>query len=377
MNTLARSVIVERSLLRVFFCTMFLAAAYLMPATSSAQQQVPITLSPLRIESDPNGVNIATGKTTLGLPALAVPGAPNLRFDRVQNFAPYATATVSGGSTDMIRVAVSVHTGAGASEAFICPDWDCTPSPAGSLFDVWIYMKGGSGEVYYFDSRMVETAGTTRTIVYYATAVHYPDGEVITYTYDKVNMGSRIVHRPSRVSSNRGFFITLSYHSNDVLSGLTWSSPATVAIFNAAAPGTPLARLVYSLYSSTVTDQGGRVYQCSGCANAMDFPIEADSGAVQLAGESSIHLAVAKHPSLSIVSGVTRDAVPWTYSWSNAKFQYGIEWYDGVTVSGPNGYRMTYGVSQSLLGGRYVNVVKTMTDALGWSCPASVDRLVS
>jgi hypothetical protein len=168
--------------MRLVFLALLVMSGCLMPHVASAQQQVPITLSPLRIESDPNGVNLATGKTTLGLPMLAVPGAPNLRFDRIQNFAPYATATVSGGRTEMIQVAVSVHTGTGNAESFNCPDWDSAPSQSGSLFDVWTFMKGGSGEIYYFNSKHVETTGVTKTMTYYATAVHYPDGEVITYT---------------------------------------------------------------------------------------------------------------------------------------------------------------------------------------------------
>ena len=39
-------------------------------------------VSPLRVETDNNGVNLVTGLTTIDVPVLSVPAAPNLRFDR-------------------------------------------------------------------------------------------------------------------------------------------------------------------------------------------------------------------------------------------------------------------------------------------------------
>lgn len=61
-----------------------------------AQQEVPETISPLRVESDHNGVNIVSGKTILQVPVLSVPAAPNLRFDYVQNVAPYVNGMQAG-----------------------------------------------------------------------------------------------------------------------------------------------------------------------------------------------------------------------------------------------------------------------------------------
>jgi hypothetical protein len=72
------------------------AMASLMPVGVVAQQQLPTTISPIRVESDPNGVNLVNGKSRLNLPILAVPGAPNLRLDRIQNLAPYMSARTSG-----------------------------------------------------------------------------------------------------------------------------------------------------------------------------------------------------------------------------------------------------------------------------------------
>jgi hypothetical protein len=36
-------------------------------------------------DTDRNGVNVLDGQVTIPVPVLSVPGAPNMRFDRVQN----------------------------------------------------------------------------------------------------------------------------------------------------------------------------------------------------------------------------------------------------------------------------------------------------
>ena len=71
------------------------SAAAANPGAARAQE-VPPVISPLRIEADQNGVNLVSGKTEMATPVLSVPGAPNLRFDRVQNAAPYVNGRVTG-----------------------------------------------------------------------------------------------------------------------------------------------------------------------------------------------------------------------------------------------------------------------------------------
>jgi hypothetical protein len=49
-------------------------------AAAPGQPDLPNSISPLRIEPDPNDVNLVTGKTTMNIPVLSVPGAqPALR----------------------------------------------------------------------------------------------------------------------------------------------------------------------------------------------------------------------------------------------------------------------------------------------------------
>ena len=89
-------------MLRVLFLRGLLASAALFGASAAvAQEEVPIVISPLRIESDPNGVNLVSGKIEMPPPVLSVPAAPNLRFERVQNAAPYVSGSQSGRAAEI------------------------------------------------------------------------------------------------------------------------------------------------------------------------------------------------------------------------------------------------------------------------------------
>ena len=110
-------------------------AAALLAAAPARAQTFPRVISPLRVESDQNGVNLVNGKTTIELPVLSVPAAPNLRFDRVQNAAPYVGGHVSGQAGEIPVGNWTVHTGAGSAESFECTDcWIAPASPAGIDF---------------------------------------------------------------------------------------------------------------------------------------------------------------------------------------------------------------------------------------------------
>lgn len=82
-------------LIRFLFATVLLTGG----AEARAQQEVPDAISPLRVETDHNGVNIISGKTQLRVPVLSVPAAPNLRFDWVQNSAPHVKGKQWGGES--------------------------------------------------------------------------------------------------------------------------------------------------------------------------------------------------------------------------------------------------------------------------------------
>lgn len=238
---------------RLLVVTGVLVVAGVLPSLAQAEEGLPTTISPLRVERDPNGVNIATGKATLNLPVLTVPAAPNLRFARLQNAAPYAVVR-KWGAIDFAQSSVSVHTVDGVSDAFRCVSAGCRSVPGnGSVFDFgpgfasWRYMRGGSGEVYHFTSRGGRPAwaasdGPSDYLHYFATRIDYPDGEIITFDYETtpaygVGPGEGTVyHRPVRISSNRGYHISISYQANSPTEGLRWSSPLQAALYKDSNP---------------------------------------------------------------------------------------------------------------------------------------------
>lgn len=92
-------------------CALLASTALTAPARAQSQAAPPPVVSPISIEPDHNGVNLATGKITFEAPVLSVPAAPNLRYDRVQNAAPYIT----GKYNELETIAnFRIHNGAGA-----------------------------------------------------------------------------------------------------------------------------------------------------------------------------------------------------------------------------------------------------------------------
>ncbi len=346
---------------------MFLLAGSL---NARAQQEVPEVISPLRVETDHNGVNLVSGKIQLRVPVLAVPGAPNLRFDWVQNAAPYVSGQQWGEAGQSVQSAYSVHTGTGSSESFRCTDFDCQSIiGTGSVFtpNVNIYNRGGSAESYRFNLKHVETTGTNPiSMQYYASAVSYPNGETLSYTYDTATLAgdpfNRTFYRPTRITSNLGFFITIVYHPGE-LGTQGWNAPAEAAIYNSSAPTTPLGRLTYSADGTTITDLGGRIYTCQACGNVLGVALERSFGTLQLPGEASPTFQVAALPDYPLVSSVTQDGVQWTYAYTNLRpgAQANTHWYDRLTVTGPNGYNTAYDLR--IVDQR--NVLTRITDSIG------------
>ena len=80
------------------FALLVASAAGMVAGTSASAQtvpEIPQVVSPLRVETDHNNVNLVSGRTTVEPPVLSVPAAPNLRFDRVQNAAPYVLGRIN------------------------------------------------------------------------------------------------------------------------------------------------------------------------------------------------------------------------------------------------------------------------------------------
>lgn len=350
---------------------VFFAVALWSPTPANAQEEIPDVISPLRVESDPNAVNVVSGKMQMQPPVLSVPAAPNLRFDRVQNAAPYIRGKQWGAPGEYAQANYSVHTAAGVSESFRCPDFDCTSlTGTGSVLVVAPnggahYSRGGSGEHYQFNLKHVRTTASPVTMMYYASSVTYPNGERIAYTYETAGGGAPFYstfYRPTRVTSSLGYFITISYQPGALGEG-PWNRPLEAAIYSSAAPTTPLGRLTYSGDGTTITDIGGRIYTCQSCANSLGTDIERSSGSLQLPGESHPAVQATSVPNVDVVGSVTRDGVLWNYSHVNLRYDGEARGYlyDRLTVTGPNGYNVAYAMRVE----DHRNVLTHITDSIG------------
>jgi hypothetical protein len=148
------------SLSRAARFAIALAAAVAGLAGAQAQD-IPEVISPLRVEPDRNGVNITTGRMTMDLPVLSVPAAPNLRFDRLQNAAPYVLGKSSGTGVDGAVINYSLHTGAGPSESFRCDGGSCISiTGTGSTLGGRSYVQAPSGARWNFHNKHVDTTRT-------------------------------------------------------------------------------------------------------------------------------------------------------------------------------------------------------------------------
>jgi RHS repeat-associated protein len=334
------------------------ALAAILAATAAAAQEVPEVISPLRVETDHNGVNLVTGQLTMDLPAISAPGAPNLRFDRIQNAAPYVLGKAAGTGQDGPLVNYTVHTGTGSSESFRCDAGTCTSVLwTGSTFGGNTYIQAGSGIQYSFRNKHVDNIQTTPqggTAQYYLTAVTHPNGEVISYSYDTHTPGdflNRTWYRPNAITSSLGYSISISYHSSDFNSN-GWGAVAQAALYKGT---TLIRRLTYDGativdYGSNATNAGGRTFTCSGCNNSLGAPVETGAATRRLPGETVDNLQVIQSTQTGvsaarpIIASVVRDGVAWNYSYAGLAYdvQRNSYTYSSVTVTGPENFSQVY-----------------------------------
>jgi hypothetical protein len=86
-----------------------------------ANSTPPSVITPLSSEPDHNAVNITDGKIRISTPVLAIPAAPRLRLDAVQDAQPYLSAKLGG---TPVESSVSTHIGGSSSESFSCTNDD-------------------------------------------------------------------------------------------------------------------------------------------------------------------------------------------------------------------------------------------------------------
>jgi YD repeat-containing protein len=346
----------------------------------------PKTISPLLVEPDRNSVNLVTGKTTPDALVLSVPAAPRLKFDRVQNAAPYVKSDVTRNfdTGDEMLALSTVHTMDGTSETFRCDlDPDAGKACGASLngtgsmvnYGATKYRRGGSGELYALTDVYEYTIPNPGDIdqkthkVFYASTVTYPDGEVISYTYNTANLAGVTLHRPITLSSNRGYYISINYPCDDP-NQTCWYQPSQAAIYKASNPNSPLARYTYNS-DGTVTDLMGRVF--SGYdPGELGVKVEVASYSRTLPTETSAAINVTAASGLpsgaQMVGSVSRDGVAWNYAYTNPAYYDGIDGYlyDNLNVTGPNGYHKNYTMAHTgaLSGIGTRNLISSVTDEL-------------
>lgn len=348
-----------------------IAAALVLPAPLQAADEPP-SIAPLRIEPDINGVNLVNGKIEAPLPSISIPAAPRLTFDRMQNAAPYILGkldrNLEGGEFRTGKY--TVHTGASSSELFECSDIVCeSATGSGSTLgpNGRFYRQAGSGAEYDFGF-VTTYAVDLQTITKqgYLQKISYPDGEVITYTYESSplpgNPTGPIYVRPKKISTNLGYQIDLDYSVALADPGAAgWGSASSAIIVKSSAPNVPLAQLTYAS-GGVITDIANRSFTVTGAQNSLGADVETTAASQILPTEGSASLTVVAN-SNNLVGSVTRDGVTWNYTYTDVvPVNGGIsKAYSALGISGPNGYSITYDVDQGQ-GSR--NVLTSRTDEL-------------
>ncbi|MCP5396182.1 MAG: RHS repeat-associated core domain-containing protein [Sphingomonadaceae bacterium] len=386
----------------IAFILAVCAISIALAPPAAAQNEVPEPLTPLETQPDVNGVNLTTGLKSPDALIVGVPAAPRLKFDRMQNAALYASGTLSPTYVEPFDRTASwtVHTPGGSSESFHCT-WDMDYGKAcASLTGTGSYLQFGgakfrqssTGARFYFDLLHVFTNPgpppsngfyVPAKRLYYLSRIEYPDGEVITYTYDTATLSGdpyqRTWYRPNKIETNIGYYITILYQGND-LSQNEWSKPSVVSLYKASAPSVPLQRLTYNSNGSVVDLADRTFWGYDG--GQLGLKVEAADFSQTLPGESSAAVAVSPHPNFSgtskLIGTVNRDGRAWSYSYANAGYSdlVGGYAYSKVTVQNPSGSSVSYDIEQvnvpnamdgSTVGsfGSQMNRIKSRTDELG------------
>jgi len=353
-------------------------------------QDVPTSIAPLTVEMDPNGVNLATGKTVMELPVLSVPAAPRLTFRQIQDAAPKIDGRLQDWQPGMTRIEnFTAHLADGSTDAFQCIDYDCSPQvtgasviSSGSILRTSsgnrTYIQSQTGTKYNFSVRHIAASGTQASSLFYASTVTFSDGEVLTYSYGTATLSgdpyNRTFYRPSQISSSVGYHIAITYQGNDFNGDPSaWQRVAQATLYKTSAPTVALARLTYG--ATSITDLAGRVYQCTGCTLLMGANMEARSGTFRLPGETADTKVVTQSSAGQVVGAVSNDGRQTSYSYANLAFDANIGGYvySSITATGPDGQSTIYAIGQQGIGKARRNTVTSITDPLGRKTQVRMD----
>ena len=64
---------------------------------------------------------------------------------------------------------------------------------------------------FYVEANQPASSGTNK-VVMFASSIRYPDGEVISFTYDThLQQGTFLAHRPTKITSSIGYELHIEY----------------------------------------------------------------------------------------------------------------------------------------------------------------------
>ena len=185
---------------------------------------------------------------------------------------------------------------------------------------------------------------------------------MITYTYDTANYsgGSATQYRLTQMRSNIGYEINITYQGTGVNYPL-WRAPSVIKLVRTANPTVALSQLTYAAGGGSATDLLGRTYTC-GCSSA-GGPVETTNASFTLPGESTPTEVLSGTG--YVTNTVTRDGVPWSYTYLNYRTLSSPEGYgyDKVTVTGPAGNNQVYNIQAGI--DERPNQIASSVDSIG------------
>ncbi len=361
-------------------------------ASNVSAEEETAHIKPLQSVTDINSVDLLSGKYYPSLPVLSVPAAPRLTFETVQKLNSRIAGTLYKPVYDSDRQeSFSLTYGGTTSESFSCKLYDCIPAgDTGSVLlgnmnsGNFTYFQGKTGIIIRYTSKssyadLSHAQGNDEnrnaTATWHATEIIFPDGEKLTFTYDKVKdsaLNPNITfHRPTKVSSNTGYEMLISYAPGYVDTG-SWSKVTTVKIVNSST-GQVLAKQGYTnTTTKQITNLEGRTWDYTGFYNSLgttdysrNFTItlpKNSTNSIVVKSESQAHGAITH---AQFVTQVNNNGKVYNYQYlAKTDAELDNQYFTQVTITGPNNYNRELEVTVDMHP-KYRPRVTKDTDSLG------------
>ena len=304
-------------------------------------------IKPLDVYQDPHGIDLVSNNvSTAKMPMLSIPAAPELTFRDLADFIPVIEVKQGQQQPGFDPEVYRVSAGSIASDAFTaCGQTTCySVKGTGSQLQVdnfnfgnYQYTQGGTGKTIWFQLETETYASQIPPPVrkYLAYEVYNPGGRNLSFEFDSQVISGITYHRPSKVTSTAGYELRFTYASNGANSN--WGFLQKAEIVASASPTVALASLQYS--GNTVTDIGGRVFQCV-CMPSIydDEPAWQKGSRMKLPGESGYAFDTTRQQG-SNTRTVISDGVTYNYvsvpdtGWANTP-----DAIHQLTITGPDGF---------------------------------------